>query len=221
MRAKPFRSATLAWAILLLWAPAGGAAEDDRPAHPAAAKRLIEFGWDEPDTAFLRHHIAEMEQTPFDGCVFHVVATTAQGGKENFTWLCWSRRAFTAVELEPALADLKATQFRRFTHNFLRFNTAPADLDWFDDHSTILNNARLAGRSAREGSCAGLLFDVEEYQGKLFTYAQQRDARSKPWNEYAAQARQRGREVMEAFQDGFPGLTVLLTFGHSLPRTGA
>lgn len=25
-------------------------------------KRLIEFGWDEPDTAFMRQHIAEMER---------------------------------------------------------------------------------------------------------------------------------------------------------------
>ena len=37
----------------------------------ASQKRLIEFGWDEPDTAFLRRHIAQMERSPFDGCVFH------------------------------------------------------------------------------------------------------------------------------------------------------
>ncbi len=28
-------------------------------------------------------------------------------------------------------------------------------------------------------------------------------------------ARRRGRELMAAFQEGFPGLTVLFTFGHS------
>jgi hypothetical protein len=33
-------------------------------------KKLIEFGWDEPDTTYLRAHIAEMEKTPFDGTVF-------------------------------------------------------------------------------------------------------------------------------------------------------
>ena len=38
----------------------------------AAEKKLIEFGWDEPGTKFMREHIAEMQQTPFDGCVFHV-----------------------------------------------------------------------------------------------------------------------------------------------------
>jgi hypothetical protein len=184
-----------------------------------AARRLIEFGWDEPDTAFLRRHCATMEESPFDGCVFHITSATPGGDRENFTWLCWGKRSFTAAELEPALADLKATRFRRFTHNFLRFNTAPGDLDWFDDHSAILNNARLAARVAREGRCAGVLLDVEEYQGRLFTYAKQRDARVKSWDVYAARARQRGREVMDAFQETFPGLTVFLTFGHSLPRT--
>src|SRR5262249_33256452 len=159
-----------------------------------------------PDTAFLRQHIAMMEQTPFDGCVFHVVATGPQGARENFTWLGWGRRAFSLAEMEPALADLKATPFRRFSYNFLRFNTAPADLDWFDDHSAIVNNARLAARVAREGRCAGILLDVEEYQGRLFTYAQQRDAQTKSWDDYAAQVRLRGRQVMEAFQeeDAFP-----------------
>ena len=53
---------------------AGDRAGTDRP-----VKRLIEFGWDEPDTAFLRGHLAELERTPFDGCVFHVMARGRRG----------------------------------------------------------------------------------------------------------------------------------------------
>src|SRR4051812_14422862 len=112
---------------------AGLAPEEGEPKPPV--KKLIEFGWDEPDTAFLRRHGAEMEETPFDGCVFHVLSADPQGRREDFTWLCWGRRAFAEAELEPALDDLKATTTRRFNHNFLRFNTAPGDLDWFDDHA--------------------------------------------------------------------------------------
>src|SRR5207244_10264732 len=33
-----------------------------RPVSADTHKKLIEFGWDEPTTAFLREHIAEMEQ---------------------------------------------------------------------------------------------------------------------------------------------------------------
>jgi hypothetical protein len=61
------------------------------------------------------------------------------------------------------------------------------------------------------------LFDVEQYKAPLFDYRKQRDAGQKSWGEYAAQARQRGREVMNAFQLGYPDVTVLLTFGYSVP----
>lgn len=181
------------------------------------AKRLIEFGWDEPDTAFMRQHIAEMEQTPFDGCVFHVNYRTADGKQGNFTWEGWGKRAFTAAELKSALADLQAIRFRHFKQNFLRFNTTPADLDWFDDHSPVLQNARLAAQFARQGKCPGLLFDIEQYNGQLFDYRKQRDVKIKSWELYSAQVRRRGREIMAAFQEGFPNLTVFFTFGYSLP----
>ena len=65
----------------------------------AAKKKLIEFGWDEPDTAFMREHVAEMERTPFDGCVFHVDYPKPSGGKGSFIWEGWGTRAFTAPEL--------------------------------------------------------------------------------------------------------------------------
>jgi hypothetical protein len=188
-----------------------------RSAEPLA-KRLIEFGWDEPDTTFLRAHIQEMERTPFDGCVFHANAVSSDGKRESFTWLVWGQRRFTDLDLKPALDDLKATPLHRFSHNFLRFNTTPGDLDWFDDHGAVVANARLAGRFAREGKCRGILLDIEQYEKPLFNYRKQRNASTKSWDDYAAQARRRGRDVMSAFQDGFPGITILLTFGHSLPR---
>jgi hypothetical protein len=211
-------------AFAFAFARAGELESGEGPIAPArhpdrTSKKLIEFGWDEPDTSFLRRHLDAVERTPFDGCIFHVVATGAQGKAENFAWLCWGRRAFTEAELKRALDDLRATPFRRFTHNFLRINTTPADLDWFDDHGAVLSNARLAARVARAGRAAGVLLDVEQYQGKLFHFAAQRHARTRSWAQYATQARRRGREVMEALQDGFPGLTVFLTFGYSLPRT--
>ncbi|MEW6157726.1 MAG: hypothetical protein AB1813_09850, partial [Verrucomicrobiota bacterium] len=183
-----------------------------------AEKKLIEFGWDEPGTAFMREHIAQMEKSPFHGCVFHVDASKEGGGRGgSFTWESWGARVFTEAELKPALEDLKATKFRRFTDNFLRFNTTPAKIDWFDDHSAVLTNAFLAARLARDGKVKGLLFDIEQYEGPLFDYRKQRDARTKGWEVYAAQVRRRGREVMEAFQRGYPNPTIFLTFGYSLP----
>lgn len=183
----------------------------------AGRKYLIEFGWDEPDTAFMRQHVAQMEKTPFNGCVFHAYTTDPQGKKGDFLWTCWGKKAFTEDELTPSMNDLRQSRFTSFTHNFLRFNTAPADVDWFDDYSAILTNCQVAAKFAFEAQCAGVLFDTEQYNHPLFNYPKQRDAKTKSWDEYAAQARKRGHEVMVAFDKGYPNVTIFLTFGYSLP----
>src|SRR4051812_5349280 len=103
----------------------------------AAEKKLIEFGWDEPDTKFLLRHATEMDNTPFDGCVLHGQSTKPAGGRADFMWEFWGKRAFTDAELEPALEELRSARLKRMTCNFLRVNTAPANLDWFDDFSAI------------------------------------------------------------------------------------
>jgi hypothetical protein len=188
-------------------------------AASARTRKLVEFGWDEPDTAFMKAHQAEMERTPFDGCVFHVNASSRGKPAENFTWLCWGRRRFTEDDLSDALRDLRSIRWTRFTENFLRFNVTPGDLDWFDDHEAVTANARLAARLAREGHCRGILLDTEQYQNGLFNYRKQSQAAGKSWDEYAAQVRRRGGEFMQALQEGYPGLTLLVTFGPSLVWT--
>lgn len=180
------------------------------------AKKLIEFGWDEPDTAFMRKHVAEMESMPFDGCVFHVNYLKDRIANGQFSSEDWGKRSFTEAELQSALDDLKATQFHHFSENLLRFNVLPGDVDWFDDFGPVLHNATLAAKIAREGHCRGILLDVEQYGSPLFQYPRQRDAKSKSFAEYSAQASRRGRQVMEAFQAGYPGITIVFTWGISL-----
>jgi len=190
-------------------------------AHGQAAefkdKKLIEFGWDEPGTAFLRTHISEMQRTPFDGCVFHADYQRTNGVKGSFTWESWGTQSFTEADLQSAFNDLRAVRLGRFKFSFLRFNTTPAKLDWFDDYAAVLANAKLAAQLARAGHCPGILFDTEQYEGPLFNYGKQRDAKTKSWEAYAAQSRLRGREVMRTLHDGYPGITLFLTFGYSLP----
>ncbi len=91
--------------------------EHKAPATPAAAadpaKKLIEFGWDEPGTSFLRGHLAELERTPFDGCVFHVDARPARNAPANLTWQGWGRRAFTVDDFASAPATSRRSRGRR------------------------------------------------------------------------------------------------------------
>jgi hypothetical protein len=206
------RRAALLVLVAIFTIPPGHGAED-----PPKRKWLIEFGWDEPDTGFMRSHLAEMEKTPFDGCVFHANAVSAEGKHESFTWLAWGKRAFHDRDFEQARADLESIIPSRMAKNFLRFNMTPGDLDWFDDYSAVIANARLAARLARAGKCMGILLDTEAYEKPLFQYSKQRDAATKSWEDYSRQAHRRGREVMDAFQDGFPDVAILLTFGHTLP----
>ena len=214
----------IGWCAAVIVAGLAGAASAAPPVPDAVQrKKLIEFGWDEPDTAFLRKHLATMERnTPFDGCVFHVAWAGEAGRRGSFTWEGWSARAFGEAELAQSLADLKATPFARMRHNFLRFNVTPGDVDWFDDaaFAPVLNNAKLAAKVAHDGGgCDGVLFDIEQYKHKLFRYPDQKHAGTKSWDDYAAQVRKRGRQVMDAFQEGYPDLVVMLTFAYSLPHS--
>ncbi len=180
-------------------------------------KRLIEFGWDEPTTRFMRDHIAEMEQTPFEGCVFRFRFWPKNANPENSDQAAWGRRRFEEADIQPALDDLKVTTFKTFKHNFLRMSVTPADLDWFDDYSSVLNNIRLIARVAKAGNSKGILFDTEEYVNRIFTYSLQRDAKTKSFSSYASQVHLRGKQVMEAMQSEFPDIVVMFTYGYALP----
>ena len=145
----------------------------------------------------------------------HTLPATRQQ-RRRFPLALPGKRAFTAQQVEPAIYDLRATRFKRLRHNFLRFNVTPGEFDWFDDYSAAINNARLAAQVARDGG-DGILFDIEQYNAHLFDYRKLTNAPARSWDQCAAQARQRGREAMQAFQEGFPRLKALLTFGYCLP----
>jgi hypothetical protein len=157
-----------------------------------------------------------MEQFSFDGLVFH--ANSSKGG--GLTWEMWGSRKFSLNEFKPAIDDLMATPFKRFTDCFLRVNVTPGKVDWFDDQewSMVLNNVQVAARIAKQGRCKGFMFDVEQYEGKLFDYRQQKYKDSRTFAEYQQKVRQRGREWMQAVNKEFPDITILLTFGYSIAQ---
>jgi hypothetical protein len=180
------------------------------------AKKVIEWGWDEPDTKFIRENIEKMEQYPFDGLIFHV--TSNKGG--NFTWEMWGGRKYELGEFQHSIDNLKATSFHRFTDRFLRVNVTPGTTDWFDDEAwgTVLNNFGVAAQVAKQGGCKGFMFDVEQYNEGLFDFGKQKHGDSKTFEEYGAKIRQRGREWMAKVNRHFPDITVLLTFGYRIAQ---
>ena len=183
----------------------------------ANGKKLIEWGWVQPNTGFMRQHIAEMEQTPFDGTVFD--PDTDTGGS-----LCnayWGSEIITYDQMSNAVANLKATPFRKFTDNFLRLNVTPyalsSNIDWFDNFDNIINNSLVAAQVAKEGGVKGIIIDTEQYTQLIWDYSKQKYKSSKSYNQYAAQVRLRGSQIMQAFQQKYPDLTLFLSLS-KLPR---
>jgi hypothetical protein len=93
-------------------------------------------------------------------------------------------------------------------------------LDWFDDQgwATVLDNFGVAAQIARQSRCKGFMFDVEQYEGKLFDYRQQKQKDGKSFAEYQKQVRQRGKDWMQEVNRHFPNITILLTFGYSIAQ---
>ena len=178
------RNTTLASATMLLvalYSSPGLAQEQDS----LAAKKIIAFAPGRVDPAYLREHVAEIEELPIDGLIISVRPDNWMGrmDKRNAMWFGGAR--YTREDYTQAIADLKATKCKRFTDNFMdlpitvnkdpfiagtgKLMPAPpsyrfANVDWFDkDWAQVAQNGAVAAYVAREGGLKGLLIDVEEY----------------------------------------------------------
>jgi hypothetical protein len=185
-------------------------------------KKLIATGWDQPDGQRLSAHLAEMEKRPFDGVVLEATGRTAEGKpcplREVFGNEEWRREWF-----QSSVDQLRACKFTRFTDNFAVIGANPGSVDWFDDEGwrQIVEHWRIAARLAKQSGLKGLLFDPEPYTPPYsqFAYAAQPQRSRHSFKEYAAKARQRGREVIEAVVEEYPGITIFCYFMNSVCAT--
>jgi hypothetical protein len=196
-------------------------------AQPPIRKKLIYYGWGIRDTMFVREHWAEMEQMPFDGVGIAVAIDRKawqQGKTDTGNMLAWNLfgpKPLKLDELRPAIADLKAAKWQRFTDNFLPACICSSGQDfgfhWFDDArwKTILNNWRLLVTIAKEGGCKGIILDPEHYLAYFFHYPSMRERLDKSFAEYQAKVRERGRELMKVTRAIFPDITILMFWAHS------
>lgn len=172
-------------------------------------KKLIEYGWDVPTPAQMRDQLAAMEKRPFDGLIFRLSA---------------GHNAFVTKALDPAKFSedetiLRNLPFGRFKDNFvLVWGSPPADFDWFNDSqwSAIEANATLLVSIAQAGHVRGICFDPEPYDFSLWHYAKQPRTNDHTFAEYRVKVRQRGAQLMRAFEKPMPGATILTFFHLSL-----
>ena len=196
--------------------------------------QILQFGFGTPGDEFLKTHAHEMESwnPHFGHLVIRVqlrgqveVTTGRKPWDGTFSWSGFGAKKITWANVTEAVENLKAANqaFARPGRMFLRFNVIPGNVDWFDDEGweAIAHNASIAGRIVAEAPLAGLVFDVEEYgkpeygQGKPFHYEHQLHSVSKTFEQYAVEARRRGRQFMEAFSQQAPETIVMFTLAHS------
>lgn len=193
--------------------PAGG--DDTVTGRVGARKKLIQLGWDMPDTEFLRRHWQQMEATgPFDGVVFYVKVPMPEGRHASSVHI-WDGKPWQRQWFQKCIDDLKACRFAEFTDNFLRVDATPGTLAWTDDAAWkhLCEKLAICAWIAREGGAKGIAFDLEGYQEKSFAFDPKKHG---SFAEVSAWARRRGAEAMRAIAAEYPNQTVLTLFLNSV-----
>lgn len=195
---------TLAF-LVLCFAPGVAPAGDP-------AGKVIATGWDRPTPARWKKELPAFEKLGvFQGAT--IAATRRVSGGDASAYYAFTAEKWTWAEFAPAVADLKAAKSATVTETFLLIYANPGDVDWFDDDGwkQVIDHWRLLARAAREGGLRGVLFDAEPYTPPFqqFNYAAQSGRKKHTFAEYEAKARERGREVMKAVGEEFPGCVIM------------
>lgn len=198
-------------------------------------KKVIKTGQDMPNARYCRERVREMERYPFDGITIGLDAMIGEK-RERLAFRWWAPEEITREQVQDSIDDLKATEFRRFTDNFLWISTQSEPLSapsWLDDDAfaKIEANMVMAATIAKECGLAGIFIDVEQYGGMKwsrwmqrfnYAYAHSQEPsmlkrklveRVVPYEEYAGAARRRGREMMSAMCEVYPEITILVLPG--------
>lgn len=199
---------------------------------PLKGKKLIQIGQDAPDTAYIRKHIREMEQTPFDGIA--IVPTVKIGGKTgSMMWGSWfAPRKWEYENFRHVVEDMRAAAPKRFTDNFLFITRATLDMkyddgsvdkltptDWLsDEFQTTIDNLALAARISKDAGLKGIAFDFEQYGGTNYAKWRQAfnyglataDGVTASFEECQAKVHLRGKQIMQAITRQYPDITIMI-----------
>jgi hypothetical protein len=184
--------------------------------------KILEWGWETPLPSYINEHVIEMEQIPFDGLVLDLKRNDKAGSLyqqdyNRFAWAVWGSKTINPENYSIDIKALKKTNFKNFTDNFLRFNVTPGDIDWYDnDFQAVISNAALASEIAKSAGLKGILFDPEQYISKPFHYVTQKYNEQYSFKQYQQQVRKRGREFIQAINQIYPDITIILTYGYIL-----
>lgn len=184
-------------------------------------KKLIQVGWGQVATDYIRDHAAEMEKLPLDGLVFDVKFVNKQGKNRFLSSSCFGKEEVPEAAVKKGIEDLHSSKLSRFTENFVRCNAQPGDIDWFDNVAPILHNVRAAARIVRATGTRGIFLDVEPYQEHIFNHSTRPLKGQKYLAEYAEQVQKVANQIIVAIEEEAPGITIFLPFGYETAQAKA
>jgi hypothetical protein len=192
---------------------AGSAAGEGRSTLTRAAPCLILHDWFGQSPAatpsYVREHQKFLESQPFDGLALYLRSPDLS---QNVTLSVMSDTPLTVEAIAGVLAPVARLSFTSLRHNFAAvLSRNPPDL--FDDWSVVILNFGALARAAREAGLEGVYLDNENYGVRWADYPSGVAYPGKSLQEYQAQARLRGRQVLTAMTAVFPDITVLTLHG--------
>jgi len=181
------------------------------PSIPRSEKRVLAMGSHVPTLQEMLEQIEAWQQTPFDGLILNIATSKDSRG---LAWTIFGDQRIDQAQLDRQVERFSGFNWGRLTDNFLRVNVYPATVDWFDNFDAILYNVEAMARLAYQLGFAGIMLDTEQYPGiEIFDYPKQKYKDQYDYAAYDAQVFLRGQEIMRALNRGYPGITVLHTFG--------
>jgi hypothetical protein len=170
-------------------------------AEDGPSKKLIEFGWNMPDPAYLRDNLAAIESRPFDG-----ITVRLPMGQNIFTRTPYPESAYR--EPRDVLADL---EYSSLTDNFLiMWGTSDKGWLWTNDAdwAAAETNIRNFARTAAIGGFRGILWDAETYGWSPWIYDIERYP-DKSFAEVQEVVFDRGQSFVKIVQSEMPDARIL------------
>ena len=177
----------------------------------SADKKVVVWG-NPPGLASDEAHnqavVQQIAQWPIDGVVW-----TPWVSEGKLSWFFFGDQFIPPESWQHLFDAYRRTDFQGQTGHLLCVACVPGDCDWFDDvaWAMILGKARILAELCSVGGFAGLVLDTEQYDGKPFAYYAQPQADRHTYQEYAEQARKRGRQFITAITQVKPDIVVMMT----------
>ena len=208
---RPLRAVVRAIVLLASTALTPLGTTQEAPDRPTPLLLLHDWFGKSPASTptYVRDHLEFLESRPVDGLAVYLRSPDLS---VNVTTSVMSDRALTFDAIADVLKPISGLPFKTLKHNFAAvLSLRPPDL--FDDWAVVVRNFGFLARAAREVGLKGIYFDNENYVVKWANYPKGVAHPGRSLTEYQAQARLRGKQIMEAMAAEFPDVVVLSLHG--------